>query len=736
MVLALAGLVPALAEAGSLRGQLGRNDVRVLSAPVRIRVGEDLAAAALAERLTRQGYSRLRGKPAAPGGFFWGHERFWIHLSAEDAARTGDSPLLEILLERSSARVLAIRAHDGGPRERSEVELAPVVLAESLAGPRAKRIWANLEGYPEHVWRAVLAIEDARFFEHSGVDPRSVARALVRNARAGRVTQGGSTITQQLIKIRDLSPKRTLGRKVSEAARALALEAEHAKEDILEAYLNSVYMGHLDGVAIYGLATAARAFFGHEVAELDLAEGALLAALIQGPNRLAPFRHAERARERRDLVLSRLEELGWADESAATRARGRALPSAPARRPAPELAQSMLAFLRREVSELAPRRSEDGTGMVLETTLEPSMQRAAEAAVRAGLDRLARRGRRPEAALIAVDGVSGRVLAAVGGDPRGGGELDRVTLARRQPGSTVKPFVVLEALERCGSREALHAARRIVDRPFELKLPAGSWRPENSDGRYGDVVSLRTAVVQSLNVPLVRIARHCGWEATAERFRKAGLSVAKSPPPSFVLGALETSPLELAQAYTAFVDLGWAREPVALQRVTTPSGRTLGRERSRRGRVARAASAYLVRDLLREASERSLGRSRVAGRRVVGKTGTSSGRRDAWFAGTVGSVVVVVWVGHDDGHPLGSSGAQAAAPIWRAFAEAVAPLAPAVPAATAAGPRGLVERWIDPATGRRVRSFRRGAYREIFRDGHEPPRGGFLFGREPEPVID
>ncbi|MFQ5524798.1 MAG: transglycosylase domain-containing protein [Thermoanaerobaculia bacterium] len=247
-----------------------------------------------------------------------------------------------------------------------------------MSEQRAPRSWVAFEAFPEYTWRAVLAIEDARFFDHGGVDPRSVARAVLKNAKAGRVKQGGSTITQQLVKIRDLTPRRTLGRKVSEAVRAVALEAEYSKEAILEAYLNSVYMGHLDGSSLYGFRAATRAYFNKRVEDLTVGESALLAAVIQGPNRLHPRRHAERALGRQRAVLDRLEELEWVSPQRIRRAWEAGLPSIRRGRLGASVLPSTLAWIREDLQAVAPRRARSDRGLIVETTLDPQLRRGRE----------------------------------------------------------------------------------------------------------------------------------------------------------------------------------------------------------------------------------------------------------------------------------------------------------------------------------------------------------------------
>jgi membrane peptidoglycan carboxypeptidase len=598
----------------------------------------------------------------------------------------------------------------------------------------------DLDALPEHVWRAVLAAEDHRFFDHSGLDWRGIARAMMANALAGEVTQGGSTITQQLVKMRDLTPQRTLGRKVSEAVRALALEAEYDKREILESYLDHVYYGHVGGLGVYGLGTAARAFFGKPAARLDLGEAAVLAAMIQGPNRLSPERHPKPVLERQRWVLSRLEELGWASADQVARAQRRGLPRLAIVPPAPPQARRFLSWVRAVAQEEAPSRLEEGRGFVVQTAIDPLLQARAEAAVAARLALLRRenrglRGRPLSAALVALDASTGAVVASVGGDPADREDaFDRARLARRQPGSSVKPLVLLQAFDECGRRAPLQPASRVLDAPLTIELPSGPWSPANPGGRYRGPVDVREALVSSLNVPFVRIARWCGFEDTAVTLRRAGLQVPEDPPPAFVLGALETSPAELAGAFTAFSTLGVAVRPLPVLSLSRPGGRAIERLSATAERVAEPAAAFLVRDLLADAVRRGTGSpAALPGLEAWGKTGTSSDLRDAWFVGGAGSLVTAVWVGLDDGTPIGLAGSAAAAPLWRAFMAEAAPVRPPLAIAT---PADVVIRWVQDRTGRLVDHRRRGSHSELFDRDHLPPARLLLLPDPPLPVIE
>jgi penicillin-binding protein 1B len=604
--------VATLAHAASLEEDLGRNDVRIWSAPFRLAEGGSVAGLDLPERLDRLGYQRVHDRPGEPGEYFWGNRVFWIYRREHRyAGKDRPARLLGLRLRERDGAIVAALLPDGREQKLGRAKglwLEPELLSESLSGDRAQRVPIDLDALPEHVWKPVLAAEDARFFEHAGLDGRALARAALANVKAGEVTQGGSTITQQLVKNRDLTPKRSLGRKTSEAVRALNLEAEYDKREILQAYLNQVYLGHVEGLAIHGLGTAARIYFSRDGADLTLAQAALLAGMIQGPNRLSPLRHPDRARERRDWVLERMAELGWAPVREIADARATPI-DVRLDAPRPPDALHFLDWINDEVEQQFPERADKDRGFVIETTLDARLQRFAQEAVEEHLRSMRRENRSLRdkdlnAALVVLDGKSGEVLAHVGGDPADRADrFDRARRARRQPGSSAKPLLLLEAFQDCGEQRPLNPSTRVADEPLRIELPSGPWEPGNYDDRYRGVIDVRESLRLSLNVPFVRIARHCGFEATAATMRRAGLQLPEDPPPSFSLGAVETSPLELAGAYTVFASPGKAARPLAIRRIEKPSGNRMATFKPRRSVVVSGSTAYLIHDLLRDAVE-------------------------------------------------------------------------------------------------------------------------------------
>ncbi|MEM8931114.1 MAG: penicillin-binding transpeptidase domain-containing protein, partial [Acidobacteriota bacterium] len=327
--------------------------------------------------------------------------------------------------------------------------------------------------------------------------------------------------------------------------------------------------------------------------------------------------------------------------------------------------------------------------------------------------------------------VTGR---SVDGDQRQRGGFDRARSARRQPGSAIKPLVLLEAFDDCGSRSPAYPARHILDEPLEIDLPSGPWRPENSDRRHRGIVTVRDALRDSLNVPFVRLSRWCGETSMARTLRRTGLDLPRPVPPSFVLGAVETSPVDLAGAYTAIAGLGRRVRPRITRRIEKPGGWPIERFGERQRQVVEPASAFLVHDLLRDVARKGTAEgANIEHLPIAAKTGTSSDRRDAWLAGYVGNLVVVVWVGRDDDRPLGLTGSAGAAPLWRAFVERATP---AWPWQSIERPRGIVTRHIDPTTGLRVVRLHPRAEPELFRSGALPPRDRWFRDDEPVDVID
>jgi penicillin-binding protein 1B len=537
----------------------------------------------------------------------------------------------------------------------------PVALATVSGDPMEYRIPVRLDKVPGHLVDAVLAVEDRRFHDHVGLDLRRIGGALVANVKAGGISQGGSTITQQLAKNLFLGAERTPLRKLREAAMAVVLESRHSKQEILEAYLNEIYLGHDRGAAIHGVGAAARYYFGKDVERLVLSEAATLAAMIRSPNRLLPQRHPGELRARRNLVLELMAGQGRISARAQEQSSRARVPARVHPRPAVEGR-----WFRDYAAALVPR-GVPKRGAAVYTTLDARLQRAAQEAAVQGLVRAGER--RAQAAIVAIDPRTGDILAMTGGSDYGSSQYNRAVQARRQPGSAFKPVVALAALERQGGRmPAFTLASAVADLPLQVETAQGPWRPANHDGRYQGEISLREALVHSRNLPFARIGMEVGPARIVQVAERLGIESPLRAVPSLALGSSEVSLFELTRAYGVLAAGGDLARTRAILGVAAPGDPRIAPSQPVLTRVADPGAAFLVTSALQgvvtEGTGRGLNRSGVAG-----KTGTTNDWRDAWFIAYTPEIVVGVWVGHDDGTSLRRSASQLAVPVAARFFE-------------------------------------------------------------------
>jgi penicillin-binding protein 1B len=673
--------------------------------------------------LARLRYRETPGVPAAPGEFRRLGTGWEIYLRA--VRRGASQPAQRVRLEVHNDRISRI-TRNGKPVGTVVLEPEILTSADDVPGEEVRPI--RLGDVPRALRNAVLAAEDHRFFEHRGLDPFGLARALWVNVRAGRVVQGGSTITQQLVKSRLLTQERTLGRKLREAWLAWLIEWRYDKAEILEAYLNEIYLGHRAGIGVRGVGAAARAHLGKEVHELTLADAALLAGMIRAPNSTSPLLDRRRAAERRDAVLARMRELGLITEAEHDRARAEPIRPRPAAAAAPgQTAPYFTDHARRE----AESRLEGGLGgrpVEIVTTLDLTLQRLAEAAVARGLDRLETRrphlrtqeaGDRLQAALVAIDTRTGQIRAMVGGRDYHTSQFNRATLAARQPGSAFKPFVYLAALRHRGNRRPrLTPASLVEDSPVTLTVKGRTWSPRNYDDRYEGRVTVRRALEASLNAATVRVAEATGLPAVVATATALGIRSEMAPVPALALGAFEVSPLELAGAYLPLASAGWRRETFSVATVQARDGRQLlAAPGNHAERVISAAEAYLLTSLLEGVVRTGTAAGAVDLPAVAGKTGTTNEGHDAWFVGYSSTLLTLVWTGFDSGRSPGLTGTQAALPIWTDFMRRALDVYPA-PGFTV--PEGISAASIDPTTGKLATPSCPLTAREVFLSGTEP----------------
>ena len=673
---------------------------RFLADRFRIIPGMDIEGVELPDRLHRLGY-RENGALRSPGTFRRTPGALDIYLRAFKDP-DGDLPPRLARLRLAGTRVTRVIDLRAG-RDRAQATLEPEVLNVTWDGAWETRRPVHLKELPPFVPRAILAAEDSRFYQHAGVDFISVLRASFVNLKEGRIEQGASTITQQLAKNFFLTPKRTWRRKSQEALLAWILEARMTKDEILEWYLNEVYLGHRGAANVIGIGQAARTYFGKEASRLSVGEAATLAGIIRAPNANSPLRSPDRARKRRDAVLDRMLEEGWLTPEEAAREKRAPLVVKSAGDPALD-ALFFLEEVRREVAaELSNDAIMDGRLQVY-TTLDPLMQRAAERGVKTSVERLERshawlrRAKTPlEGAFVIVDTRDGGVKALVGGRDFAGRPFDRAVRARRQAGSTFKPFVYLAAFQ--SRPREVTASTILEDTPLSIRTGGQIWQPADYDEHFRGRVTVRTALENSLNIPTVRLSQEIGVDTVARTAAAAGWRGDLPRVPALALGVAETSLLDLAGAYTVFPRLGDPVAPRLVRGVVRPDGKVLFARKPEVRHAADARAAYLVHHLLEGVVDRGTARGvRARGFEdpLAGKTGTTNDYRDAWFVGYTPDLVGAAWVGFDGGTPIRLSGAASALDVW---AQTMRPILGALPSHTFTVPDGIVFVDVDPASG-------------------------------------
>lgn len=548
----------------------------------------------------------------------------------------------------------------------SLLRLPPAELGRILPLDERVRSPLKLQELPPLLLSAAQAVEDRRFKHHRGVDVLGMARAGWANLRAGRVVQGGSTITQQLVKNLYLSPERSWLRKFNELVMALSLERRFSKAEILEAWFNEVYLGDDGRRPIHGFGRAAEYYFGQPPASLDAGQIALLVGMVRGASWYHPLRNPERARQRRDRVLAMMVETGLISPEEQARQQAAGLGLRPSLSTGARPYAAFMDLVGRQLRADYRDRDLRDTGLRIFTTLSPSAQRHAERVLAHGLDRVETEPGSLQGALVLADPVSGELAALVGGRQQGGSGFNRALDARRQVGSIIKPLVYLLALDDPARFTLLSS---LEDAPLTVELPGQApWQPVNHDGRYLGELPLLEALAQSRNVASVRLGLAVGVDALFALMRQLGVNPAQQAHPSALLGAVELSPLQVTQLYQPLAAGGYSTPLRAVREVMDARGQIMARYPTRLKPLPQRQALELLDFALQRAVYEGTGRAQVnrlpTDRRVRGKTGTTNQQRDAWFAGYEGRWLAVVWVGRDDNAAAGIGGAGTALPVW------------------------------------------------------------------------
>ena len=668
---------------------------QVYARPLELYAGLQMPPARLERELLRLGYRPVRQAPRQPGSFrrtrrgieLMSREfRFWDELR----------PPSPLAIEFAGAQLTRLAS---GATEFAVARLDPLLVGSIFPTHGEDRLIVAPDQTPEVLVAALKAVEDRRFDEHHGVDPRALLRAVVVNLRSGELQQGGSTLTQQLVKNYFLDNRRTLWRKIREAAMAVILEWHYDKADLLNAYVNEIYMGQEGDRAIHGFGLASQFYFSRPLNELELHQLALLVAMVKGPAYYNPDRHPQRALERRNLVLQVLADNDAVTPAEAAAAQARELDTWDRQKGGATYYPAFLQLVRAQLAE--QYRDEDLTsqGLRVFTGLDPLVQVTAEAQLSAGLANLDRRNDeaadRLAGAVVITSAQSGEVIAVVGDRQADFAGFNRALDARRPIGSLVKPAVYLAALQ----SGRYHLASPVDDEPLTVALDNGdTWSPQNYSGETHGTVTLLRALAESFNLATVRLGMAVGPVQVADTLTAMGGPADIRPYPSLLLGAVEMTPLEVAQVYGTLANGGFRTPLRAVRSVVNADGEPLQRFPIAIEQIADPDTVYQLNQALVQVLRRGTGRS-VRGKIpadlvAAGKTGTSDEYRDSWFAGFTGAHVMVVWLGYDDNRPTGLTGATGALQIWAAImneldSASYSPLPPA----------GLENLWVDYATG-------------------------------------
>jgi penicillin-binding protein 1A len=632
---------------------------------------------------------------------------------------THDLPSIETLRNYKPSSITKIFSEDGKVIGEFFYEKRQVVLLDRI---------------PNYLIQAFVAGEDARFFHHKGLDYVAILRALFRNIFSGEIVQGGSTITQQVVKSLLLSPEKSFTRKIREAILAYQIENYLTKDEILFLYLNQIYLGH----GAYGVAAAAESYFGKTVEELNLAECAVLAGLPQAPSKNSPYQHPEQAKKRQIYILNRMAEEGFITSNEAVKASRAPYVIRGEEKPSVENAPYFVEYVRRYVEEKYGKDVLYKNGLQVFSTIDLHFQKTAEETMEAGLRDIEKREKypsvnmplAPEGALICFDLETGYIKAMVGGRDFRKSQFNRAIQARRQTGSAFKPIVYASALDKGFTPSSV-----IVDSPIIFEWGDKKWKPKNFEGTFSGPITLRNALTHSVNVVTVKIAQEVGTDYIKSYAQKLGISSPLHNDLSMALGSSSISLYELTKAYSVFANQGILSKPIFIKRILDRDGNLLeenlppfySEASSKEEQIIAPQTAFLMTYLLEGVVKQGTGwRARSLGRPVAAKTGTTDQFMDAWFIGYTPELITGVWVGFDEERSLGENetGARAASPIWVAFMSKILKDKPVKD--FAAPEEGIEFMKIDPKTGQL--SLEKDGILECFREGTGPTQ------REPSPI--
>ncbi|EPM6963910.1 penicillin-binding protein 1B [Vibrio alginolyticus] len=647
-------------------GQLFELPTVVYARILNLSPGENITIQELRNELDVLNYRKV-SQPRYPGEYSSSSTRIELIRRPFEFA-DGPEPDRHIMLHFSDSGLQRIQSLESRG-DLGYLRLEPKMLGMLEKDRDEQRLFLRRDQFPEILVDALLATEDRDFYQHDGVSPLAIARALVANIKAGRTVQGGSTLTQQLAKNLFLTRDKTLWRKVREAYIALILDYRYSKDRILEAYLNEVYLGQSGGEAIHGFGLASRYYFGQPIQELRIDQLAMLVGMVKGPSYYNPIRYPERTKERRDLVLRLLMQQNMLTSEQYEQAVSRPLDT----QSKPRIASRQPAYFQQlsiELKEKVGERFKAETGLRVFTSLDPVSQSKMEQAIAKKIPELAKRGGKElEAAAVAVDRHSGEIRAMVGGKRVGYEGFNRALNASRPIGSLVKPAIYLTALEQ---PDKYNLGTTLHDTPLSLKSSKGNvWTPRNYDRKYRGGVPLYIALAKSLNVPTVRLGMALGIPEVSNTLERLGVNKDEiRPVPSMFLGSFSLTPFEVAQMYQTLTNSGKRAKLTALRSVMDMEGNVLYQSLPRSSRAVDEQAAWLTTYAMKQGVAQGTGRflqSQFGWAALAGKTGTSNDNRDSWFVGVDGREVTTIWLGRDDNKPVNLTGSSGALRVYAEY---------------------------------------------------------------------
>jgi penicillin-binding protein 1B len=738
-ILILALIIPAIAITaflihyyyifdGTIEMKLGKRNMMaetiIFSAPTVLSPGKPMNFSQLVSRLRKLGYNEKAGSFRNSYYVIIKPNRLLIYNDA--SAPYDANTKAEIICSGDGIdAIIDPVSHTA----REEFSLNPEILSNAIGENREKRRYTNYNEIPAALINAVLAMEDRRFFNHSGIDPIGIVRALILDLRKGDTVQGASTLTQQFVKNYFLTPERTWRRKFTDVYMSILLEKRLSKSQIFELYCNEVYLGQIGSFSIIGFGEAADVFFGKNVKDLTLDEAATLAGMITAPNRFTPLRYKEKATVRRNLVLDCMAEYGMISQKERDQAKSKILSVNKTQILNYSDAPYFVDYVQDQLTEKYGDAALARTKFMIYTTLDPDLQQAAYESIQSGMAALdSSFGKRKEpilpgiaqASLIAIDPRNGHILAMIGGRNYGDSQFNRITQSKRQPGSIFKPFVYAAALETAySSSTPLTVVSTVLDEPTKFTFEKQIYEPGNYKDEYLGHVSMRQAIEKSLNVATIKFAEMTGYEKITEVARRLGLNEKIKPYPAMAIGSFEITPLEMGRAYTAFANQGLLSDLTSILKIYDNNAIKIFMTQSQPKKVLTPEIAFLVTSLLQSVIDHGTGagaRARGFVLPAAGKTGTS---HDGWFAGYTPDLLCIVWVGFDDNRELKLPGSQSALPIWTEFMKKAVSLKP-LKGEIFTIPEGIQEVEIDPVTGMLATEGCQQRKKDYFIKGTEP----------------